>query len=90
VLLKGTRDDCIETLNLLSSEDIYKKAFAEVVELCHTYSRSQAKVGKKLHELKDNSRDYVTKKTVANGVTRVELGKFLEKFKTDILNKISD
>jgi len=40
VFLKGLRADCIETLNLLSGGDIYKKPFAEVVELCHTYSMS--------------------------------------------------
>jgi len=52
----------IETLNLLNGGDIYKKPFAEVIKLCRTYSRSQAKVGKMLHELKENSRDYVQKK----------------------------
>jgi len=90
VFLKGLRDDCIETLNLLSGGDIYKKKFSEVIELCRTYSRSQAKVGKKLRELRDNSIDYVQKKTVANSVTRFELGNLLENFKTDILNTISD
>jgi len=84
------RYDCIETLNLLSGGDIYKKPFVEVIELCCTYSRSQAKVGKNLRELKDNSRDYVKKKIVANTVTRVKLRNLLENFKTDILNTISD
>lgn len=83
VFLKGLRDDCIETLILIIGGDIYKKPFAEV-------SRSQAKVGKKLRELRENFRDYVQKKTMANVVTRVELGNLLEKFKTDILNTISD
>lgn len=84
------RDDCIETLNLLRGGDIYKKKFIEVIELCRTYSRSQAKVGKKLRDLRDNSRDYVQKKTVANAITRVELGNLLEHFKTDVLNTIND
>ena len=83
MFLKGLRDDCIETLILIIGGDIYKKPFAEV-------SRSQAKVGKKLRELRENFRDYVQKKTMANVVTRVELGNLLEKFKTDILNTISD
>ena len=74
---------------MLSGGDIYKNQFAEVIELCHTYSRSQAKVGKKLRELRDDSRDYVQKKTVANAVTRVELGNLLENYKTSILNTIS-
>ena len=71
MFLRGLRDDCIETLNLLSGGDIYKKSFVEVIDLCRTYSRSQAKVGKKLCELRDNSRDYVQKKAAANTVTRV-------------------
>lgn len=89
MFLKGLRDGYIETINLLSGGDIYKKPFAKVVELCRTYSRSQDKVGKKLLELKDNSRDDVTKKIVANVVTRVGLGNLLENFKTYILNTIS-
>lgn len=55
MFLRGLRYDCIETLNLLSGGDIYKKSFAEVIYLCRTYSRSQAKVGKNLCELRDNS-----------------------------------
>ena len=48
VFLKWLRDDCIETLKLLSGGDIYKNPFAEVIELCRTYSRSQANVREKL------------------------------------------
>lgn len=56
IFLKGIRVECIETLSLLSPGDIYRKPFAEITELCRTYSRSQAKVGKRIQ---DNPRDYV-------------------------------
>lgn len=89
IFLKGLREECIDTLNLLSVCDIYKKPFADIAKLCRTYSRSQAKVGKRLRE---NSRYYVSKnkKSASNVVTRVELGNLLENFKTNILNTISD
>lgn len=47
ISLKGLREECIETLNLLSFSDIYKNHFTEIIELCRTYSRSQAKVSKR-------------------------------------------
>ena len=37
VFLKGLRDECIETLNLLSGGDIYKKCFAEIAKLSNLF-----------------------------------------------------
>lgn len=89
IFLKGLREECIKTMNLLNVGDIYKNHFVEVAELCQTYSRSQAKVGKRL---RDNLRDYAPKKSksIHNVVTRVEMGNLSENFKTYILNTISD
>lgn len=58
IFIKGLSEECIETLNILSFGDIYKKPFVEVDELCKTYSRSKAKVGK---SIQDNLRDYVSR-----------------------------
>jgi hypothetical protein len=84
IFLKGVRDDCIEVLNLMSSGDVYQNPFADIAEYCKRYSRSQAKTGKSV-------RDPIHKivKPTSGGVTRIELGNLLEKFKTDILNTIS-
>ena len=89
VFLKGLRDEFIETLNLLSGGDIYKKCFVEIVKLCRTYSRSQAKVGRKLHDsLQDTTPRH--QKHASTAVTRVELGNLLKDFKIDILNTIGN
>jgi hypothetical protein len=84
IFLKGIRDDCIEVLNLMSSGDVYQKSFADIAEYCKRYSRSQAKTGKSV-------RDPIGRpnKPAPGGVTRIELGNLLEKFKTYILNTIS-
>jgi hypothetical protein len=84
VFIKGVRDDCIEVLNLISSGDVYQKPFADIVEYCKIYSRSQAKTGKSI-------RDPINKmaKPTSGGVTRIEIGNLLENFKTYIINTIS-
>jgi hypothetical protein len=84
IFLKGVRDDCIEVLNLMSSGDVYQNPFADIAEYCKRYSRSQAKTGKSVRDPTNR----ITKPT-PGGVTRIELGNLLEKFKTDILNTIS-
>ena len=89
VFLKGLRDDCIETLNLLSGGDIYKKYFSKIAELCRTYSRSQAKVGRKLCDILRNTAPR-HQKPASTIFTRVELGNLLEDFKTDILNTMGN
>jgi hypothetical protein len=78
------RDDCIEVLNLMSSRDLYQNPFAEITKYCKIYSRSQSKTGK---SVRDPTNRIV--KPTPGGVTRIELGNLLEKFKTDILNTIS-
>jgi hypothetical protein len=84
VFLKGVRDDCIEVLNLMSYGDIYQEPFAGIAKYCKRYSRSQAKIGK---SIRDPTKRIA--KLTSGGVTRIELGNLLEKFKTDILHTIS-
>jgi hypothetical protein len=83
IFLKGIMDDCIEVLNLMSSGDVYQNPFVDIAEYCKRYSCSQAKTGKSV-------RDPIcrTNKPALGGVTRIELGNLLEKFKTNILNTI--
>ena len=84
IFLKGVRDDFIEVLNLMIFGDVYQNPFADKTEYCKRYSRSQAKTGK---SIRDPTNRIV--KPTSGGVTRIELGNILEKFKTDILNTIS-
>jgi hypothetical protein len=78
------RDDFIEVLNLMIFWDIYQNPFADIAKYCKRYSRSQAKMGKSIRD----STNKIDKPT-SRGVTRIELGNILEKFKTDILHTIN-
>ena len=84
MFLKGIRDECIKILNLMSSGDVYQNPFADIAEYCKRYSYSQSKIGKSVRDPKNR----ITKPT-PGGVTRIELGNILKKFKADILNTIS-
>jgi hypothetical protein len=84
LFLKGILEEYINTLNLMASGDIYHKNFEEISELCRTYSRSKGKTIKSVREPFNRN----TKATTSGGVTRSELGNFLENFKTDILSTI--
>jgi hypothetical protein len=84
VFLKGVRDDCIEVLNFMSSGDIYQKPFVDIAEYFKRYSRSQANIGKSIRDPTNR-----IAKPTSGGVTRIELGNLLEKFKIDILHTIS-
>ena len=59
--------------------DVSQKSFEDIVKLCRKYSRSKAKAGKGVRDVKSSS----------GGITRLELGNLLEIFKTDILGTIS-
>jgi len=61
--------------------DISYLPFNEIVELCHKYSRSRAKTGK---------RDITSRasKSATGGVKRAKIGTLLENFKTDILSTL--
>jgi hypothetical protein len=83
IFLKGIRDGYIEVLNLMSSGDVYQNPFKDIVEYCKRYSSSQAKTGKSIRDPMSK-----TTKLTLGGVTRIELGNLLEKFKIDILNTI--
>jgi hypothetical protein len=85
IFLKGIRDDCIEVLNLLSSEDVNQNDFANIADYYRRYSRGQAKIGKA-------PRDSFSRNTRQSSgiVTRIELGNLLENFKTNILRTINN
>jgi len=85
VFLWGILDEYVETLNLMVAGDISHKPFAEILYLSKKYSISGVKDGNIIRD--PFSR---TSKTIStSGVTTMELGKLLEKFKTDILGTIN-
>ena len=67
----------------MASDDISHKPFAQIGEMCRNYSRIRGKVERNLWE--PYNRNLKGNTPSSGGVTRMELGKLLENFKTDIL-----
>ena len=82
IFLKGILDEYINTLNLMGARDISQFHFEEISKLCRKYSCSKSRYGRGLMDTRVN-------KSASGGVTRIELGNLLEKFKTDILGTLS-
>jgi hypothetical protein len=65
----------------MASGDISHKPFSKIYEMCKNYSRSRAKTGKNVWD--PYSRNL--KPVSSGGITRIDIGSLLEKFKIDIL-----
>lgn len=65
----------------MGKDDISNFPFNEIADLCQKYSRGRSETGR---------RDVSSKvaKSTIGGVTRVEIGRFLENLKTDILSTL--
>ena len=46
ILLCGSKDDCLDMLNLLGKGDISKESFEKIIELCKRYSRGSSRNNK--------------------------------------------
>jgi len=77
------KDQWVETLNLMVKGDIYQEDFDNIVQLCIRCSKDSTR-------LKPTGRDVITRdnRTSGGSITRVEIGNFLEYFKTDILGTL--
>ncbi len=82
ILLKGVRDDYLDTLNMLGKGDILKESYEETVTLLKRCSRGFSK-GKAHGRDSTYSRVH---KLASEGETRAEIGNLLEDFKTDMLS----
>ena len=51
IFLKGISKDLLESLNLMAAGNISHKTFAQISEMCKTYSRSRGEVAKKIEIL---------------------------------------
>jgi hypothetical protein len=84
IFLRGLLDESINVLNLMGSSENSQLTFEEFDDLCRIYSWSQDRSNR-------GSRDTLSKitKPATSGVTRDELGKFLENFKISLLGILS-
>lgn len=83
-LIRGMKEQWIETLNIMGKGDIYQENFVDIIDLCIKSSRGVTR-------LKPTEHDRFTRdnKIFAEGVTRAAIGNLLENFKTDILGTLT-
>ena len=83
-LIKGMKEQWVETLNIMGKGDIYQENFADIIDLCIRSSRGNTRLKLAEHDqfVRDN-------RISAEGVTRAEIGNLLENFKTDILGTLT-
>ena len=68
-LLKGMKEQWVETLNIMGKGDIYQESFADIIDMCIRSLRGRTR-------LKSAERDMITRdnKTSSEGVTRADIG----------------
>jgi len=83
-MIKGMKDQWIETLNIMGKSNICQEDYANIIDLCIRCSRGST-------ILKPARRDAITRDNKASGgsVTRAEIGNLLEDFKMDILETLT-
>jgi hypothetical protein len=83
-LIKGMKDEWVETLNLMGKGDIYQETYDDIILLCIRCSRGISRTRSRMCiPLTRNSN------TTSGGVMRDEVGNLLENFKTDILRTMN-
>jgi hypothetical protein len=83
-LIKGMKDEWVETLNLMGKGDMYQETYDNIVQLCIRCSRGRT-------QTRSGMQSPITRSSnIASGsVTRAEVGNILENFKTNILNTLT-
>ena len=83
-LIKGMKDEWVETLNLMGKGDIYQETYDNIVLLCIRCSRGST-------QTKSGMRTSLTRNSniTSRGVTRAKVGNLLENFKIDILSTLT-
>ena len=69
LFLKGIWEDLLESINLMASDYISHKPFAQIGEICRNYSRSRGEVGRNIPE--PYNRNLKGNTTSSGGVTRM-------------------
>jgi hypothetical protein len=83
-LIKGMKDEWVETLNLMGKGEIYQENYDNIVLLCIRCSRGSTRT-------RSGMRTSLTKNSniTSGGVTRDEVGNLLENFKEDIMSTLT-
>jgi hypothetical protein len=83
-LIKGMKDEWVETLNLMGKGDIYQETYDNIIQLCIRCScgSTRTRSGMWAPLTRNNN-------ITSGGVTRAEVGNLLENFKTDILSTLT-
>jgi len=82
VLLRGIREDLLETLNMLSGREIYKLAYDDIKIVFKNHSREAKKKGRASQALTNSSS--------SNTSIKSEIGSMLEDFKSEMLHTLAD
>eukprot|EP00253_Pinus_taeda_P014007 PITA_14007 len=83
-LIRGMKEQWIETSNIMGKGDIYQESFADIIDLCIRSSRGSARIKPAEHD-----RFARENKISSEGVTRLEIGNLFEIFKIDILGTLT-
>jgi hypothetical protein len=83
-LIKGMKDEWVETLNIMGKGDIYQETYDNIIQLCIKCSQGSTQTGSGMHTSLTRSNN-----ATSRGVTRDEVGNLLENFKIDILSTLT-
>lgn len=83
-MIKGMKDQWVETLNIMGKGDIYQEYYDNIINLCIRCSRGNIR-------LKPAGHDAIMRDSKASrgSITRVKIDNLLEYFKTDILGTLT-
>ena len=83
-LIKGIKEQWVETLNIMGKGDLYQENFDDIIDLCIRCSRGSTR-------LKPAERDMIARdsKIFGESITRTEIRNRLEDFKTNILGTLT-
>jgi len=83
-LIKGMKEQWVETLNIMGKGDIYQENFADIIDLCIRSSRGSTR-------LKLIEHDIITRdsKVPSQSITDTKIGNLLKDFKTNILGTLT-
>jgi hypothetical protein len=83
-LIKGMKDELVETLKLMGKGDIYQETYDDIVQLCIRCSRVSMRT-------KSEIQSPITRNNniTSGSITQEEIGNLLENFKTNILSTLT-
>ena len=84
ILLRGTKEDFLDILNLLGRGKISMESFDHIVDICQRYVNGSSRTSKR-------DQDVLTRaqKLAIGGATRAEISNILKKLKTNMMSSIS-